>query len=246
MPRLRAVTVDRGVELHYTDDKGNQHTDNFEGILQLRQPATGEPAEVRIVGRAFAQTVLDTGRNQTDWWVTFGKDARSTHVGDSRKAIDWSSLQSTSASILRPDLVQDLLGLTILSSARSMTTIDRNPLAPATIFMRVDDETGVNDLLFGQPQHFPRTIVGGQPLTREILVDRRSGDIREVRLYDPRGVVAVRSVLDDYRATAYSGTNNDARPPAPASPRFPFHVQIDFPSQQLRISLKFDSVTIPA
>ena len=187
----------------------------------------------------MSQTVLDAGRNSSAWWVTLNEKEKTSYVGDSRKPINWSRLQSASGNIPRPDLVQDLLGLSYLGSPDT-----QNALPPRQYMtMSVDDSPGINELILESPDVW--ALKNSQlTLTRKILVDRRSGDIQGVSLFDPHGIIVVRSVLEDYRSISYTGENNDAKQATP--PRFPFQVRIDYPTQHLTVSLKFETVAIPA
>ena len=82
LPRLRAETVLRGVELRYLDQKGQPHTENVEGTLLLKG------ANVILLGKAFDQQVFQAGRNATDWWFILRLDIKTARVGDARRPVD--------------------------------------------------------------------------------------------------------------------------------------------------------------
>jgi hypothetical protein len=73
-------------------------------------------------------------------------------------------------------------------------------------------------------------------------VDRIKNELREVRIYNPDGVVMVSSRLEDYRPVTYAEGVE-----APAQPvKFPRKVTVSYPAQKMRIVLQFDEVMVPA
>ncbi len=110
--------------------------------------------------------------------------------------------------------------------------------------MRVNDFDRTNDLFIEQLPDAMDTR-GRAFLAKEIRVDRFTGNISEVRMYDPAGVLVVRSQLSDYHAISHG--KNAAPPASPAEiPSFPHRVVVSYPAQQTTISLDFSDVSIPA
>jgi hypothetical protein len=147
--------------------------------------------------------------------------------------VDLSTLNNPhSSSIFRADLVLDLLALSELPP----TTVAGGNRT--TVLMRVNDFEATNDL-------FVESLSpdGHIALTREIIVDRFSGNVKEVRLYDAGGVLAVRSELTDYKPAMYG---EDVSPPQNPPPVFPRKVVVSYPAQQSVISLQMGEVRIPA
>ena len=105
--------------------------------------------------------------------------------------------------------------------------------APPTI-RRFDDDLGTNNLFLIEAQ------AGWRFLAREIIIDRYSGHVAEVRFYDPAGILAVRSQLSDYKPVTYA----DGVPQPPTIPQFPHKVIVSSPSQFLTVSLQFDDVKV--
>jgi hypothetical protein len=235
LPRLRATTVLRGVELHYPDQQGRDHADNFEGILLMHQREQAAGWDVRLVGRAFDQEVMQAGANQRDWWFIIRLDQKIALVGDASRPFDLSRLtpetpapsdspaaNPLASGILRADLVPQLLGLSPLSQGHS----PRDP----NVAMIVDDLQGTNNLFIVSSSGF------GVAIQRQIIVDRRTGDISEVRLFNPAGQLVVRSLLRNYQPV-------DG---APAGIRMPYDMQLDYPSQKVRVLLKIDRMSAPS
>jgi hypothetical protein len=243
IPLLRAKTTVAGVELRYVDKDDREQTQNVDGTLLLRQTPDGN-ADLRLIGRAFDQEVFQAGRNATDWWFILRFDPKTAWVGDPRRPVDWASLGAPNAdgrmstSILRADLVQDLLALRVLAAPAN-----RNPRGDAdALVLRVDNLSPYATLLV---ESIPANLSAGQVwIKREILINRLTEDVDEVRLYGPSGVLVMRSVLTEYRPATFTGDDNAAKSEPP--PRVPYHVQLDFPAQKMRVSLTFETVAIPA
>jgi hypothetical protein len=79
---------------------------------------------------------------------------------------------------------------------------------------------------------------------REIVVDRRSGDIGEVRVFDRRGLLVVRSRLEDYRPVPIPAAGGDTS--RGSLVRFPYHLRLEYPSQKVQVVLTLEKVTVPA
>ena len=241
MPLLRATSVPLGVRIEYKDEKGEKKQQNAEGTLAIRQRfEQGETADVLLLGKAFDQPVFEAGRNATNWWFLIRLETKTAWVGDSTRPREWSSGNSGGgSSILRADLVPELLGISALGTVPTSIDGAIRYLRPRTVTtppMIVDDATGTNRLLemAGTATH--------PYISRELIIDRLSGELREVRLYNADGKVMVSSVLTDYKPVTYpEGTQAPARPQ-----KFPHLVTVSYPAQNMKIVLQFDEVTVPA
>jgi len=243
-PRLRATIVTAGVRLDYRDDNNQPKSVNAEGMLQIQQhlnetAATGvfeTGADVLLTGTSFDQPAFEAGRNSKDWWFAIKLDTKKAWLGDASAGPDLSHLaEKGSATILRADLVPDLLGLSRLPENVSDNV--HGAVFASKVMMLVDDADGANHVLIADPNG------GVYPfIAREILVDRRTGYISEVRLYNASGILAVRSQLSDYKPVTYAAGVTPASP----APRFPHKVVVSYPTQFLTVSLEFDQVQLRA
>ncbi|HEY4329900.1 MAG TPA: hypothetical protein VGN88_09200 [Phycisphaerae bacterium] len=233
-PRLRATTVVLGVRMEYQDDKGQSHTQNAEGTLQIRQHFDAPPAgaDVRLLGKAYGQVAMDAGRNARDWWFAIKVDPTKTAwMGDAAAPPNLASLgNSQSMGVLRADLVPEVLALTPLPAPASRDQ---------SLMMLVNDDQGTNELFIVQA-------TGGRPhITRQIIVDRSTGEVRQVRLFDDAGVLVVQSQLTDYAPVTYESAE-DTPPPATPPAKFPKIVKVTYLTQHMNIMLQFDEVKVPA
>lgn len=241
LPLLRATTVLAGVRFDYRDDKGQAHSQDAEGTLWIQQhfsttPATEGTQDVMLLGQKFNHPVFEAGRNDKFWWFIIRMDTKKAWVGDSTKPLDPATLGTgakDSASILRADLVPQLLAISPLPSTTPGYT---EPMPSARMAMLVDEFT--NNLII--------TDTGRGYVARQIFIDRFTGHVAEVRLYDPAGILVVRSQLSDYQPVTYAP---DAPKPAGAgggTPQFPRKITVSYPAQQMTIALQLDTVTVPA
>jgi hypothetical protein len=240
LPGLKAKTVLAGVRLDYRDDQGSDHSVNAEGTLQIRQhlenTALKPRSDVLLLGKSFDQPAFEAGCNAPHWWFAIRLDTKKAWLGDATKPLDYASLASKgAASILRADLVPDLLGLSPLPPNEINRNGNRETGGGPITMMLVNDATATNDLLIGQMSGDGRPFI-----SREIVVDRISGHIVEVRLYDPAGVMAVRSRLSDYRPVSYE----EGAPHAAVVPQFPRKVEVNYPAQHLTAALEFADVKV--
>jgi hypothetical protein len=186
---------------------------------------------VLLLGKAFNQNAFEAGRNETNWWFAIRGDTNTAWVGDATVPVDYAALgQKGGAAILRADLVPDLLGLSKLPEYGAGAGQNRT----AGTMMIVDDANGTNDVYVGQ-------MGDGRPyLAREIVVDRYNGHVTEVRLYDPEGVVVVRSRLSEYKPVTYE----EGALKAAVVPEFPRKVEVEFPARHLKVSMEFGEVAV--
>jgi hypothetical protein len=249
LPRIKATTVLGGVRMEYRDDSGRDHGLNAEGFLQIQQhPAVSaqsfeRPADVLLLGKSFDQPAFEAGRNANNWWFAVKIDRKEAWIGDATRPLRTESLGAEgSASILRADLVPDLLGLSPLPVAEPEVGATRQ--SPGNLLYLVDDPTGTNRLfILGELRVMAPNATLQRPIVRrEIVVDRYTGHISEVRLYNVEGVVVVRSELSDYAPVTYA--DGVAKPVA--VPEFPHKVVVKYPGRYLTVALTFDDVEIAA
>jgi hypothetical protein len=253
LPRVRADLGPLGAHLEYPDEKGAMQSHNSEGYLLLQQHFDAAPGSAESRGDVYlAGKVLDTtkvfeaGRNATAWWFAIFLDQNTVRTGDASVSVNLASLSDPeSAGIFRADLVFDMLGLSELPPAHNLVRqngavkyLRDGPGLEKAMLMRVDDFTGTNELLI---EEF--TAGGVLYLSREILVDRFSGNVSEVRIYNPAGVLVVRSELGEYAPVTYA--EGVTRPAAASVPQFPRRVRVTYPAQKTIITLHFNAVTVP-
>jgi len=252
IPRLTATAQPGGVTIDYVDEKGMPHHESAEGTLVLRQrfgeEAMGgrDPADVRLFGRAFDQTVFEAGRNSTDWWFVLYLDVKTVWTGDSHEPVQFAggrgpaSRAAGGIGILRADVVPALLGVSPWAI---------RPAADEVVTMKVDDFLGVNSVMaLGRGEGgMPESKAGGTyaTLRREVVVNRMTGKIDEVRLYN-QGVMVMRSILGDYRAVELAGAAAEGAATQQAAPEVPFRVTLEYPARKMSIGLKFEKVVIRA
>jgi hypothetical protein len=257
LPRIRADLVTAGARLEFPDENGNAKVQNAEGYLLLQQhpeAQAGSPqsrGDVYLAGKVFETTkVFEAGRNATDWWFAIFLDQNAVRTGDASQPVNLAALSSPNSSgIFRADLVFDLLGLSALPPAHNLEQMS-GAAAPDQIrlrngrekilLMRVDDFAGINQLLV--EEFAPAEGRGTLYISREIIVDRASGRVSEVRIYNPAGVMVVRSKLEQYKPVTFG--EGAAR--TEIVPQFPRVVTLWYPAQKTTIRLEFGNVTLPA
>jgi hypothetical protein len=250
IPRLRGEAGINGVTIRWVDEKGT-HEEHADGRLLLRQrfgeDARGghDPADVRLVGMAFDQRVFEAGRNSNEWWFMMLKPLlpeSTAWVGDARRPLEFRGGSrggggTGGVGILRADVVPILLGVSPWAI---------RPAPEEAVTMKVDDLDGVNNLMaFGPRNDLGNGLGGRTTLRREVIIDRMSGQIIEVRLYDTAGVLVMRSLLGDYREAVVQSADDNAPNPAEKPPLVPYRVTLEYPSRQMVIGLVFDRVVVP-
>ncbi len=225
---------------------------NSEGYLLLQQHFDAPPGspesrgDVYLAGKVFDTTkVFEAGRNATAWWFAIFLDQNTVRTGDASQPVNLASLSDPqSAGIFRADLVLDMLGLSALPPAHNLVRqsgaikyLRDLPGMDKALLLRVDDPTATNHLLI---EEF--TPGGVLFLSREIIIDRFTGNVSEVRLYNPAGLLVVRSQLDSYAPVQFE----DAAAKAATLPQFPRKVRLSYPAQKTTITLNFNKVTSPA
>ncbi len=232
MPRFKAVSESGGVEVIYTQD-GKLHHDSGEGTLFLAQNYAEHSANVYLVAKALGQQVFSLGKNEkVQWTIQYYGGKPRANVSPVKESGDLLEFGSGSGPeegwrILRADLIPELLAITEIV-----------PSPEETLVMRVDDLRGVNDLLVERMRGDGTAVA-----EREIIIDRRSGEVREVDLFGGNGALLVHAVLDGYAPVTWK----DAKPPQEGTvPTMPRQIVIDQPGTHFRLGLTLASVVVPA
>jgi hypothetical protein len=230
LPMLRAKAESGGVELLYTKD-GKTHHDSCEGTLLLQQNYADHTANVKLAARALDQDVFVLGRNeQVQWRIDYDHPPRAW-VWPAQGQVNLWEMPDAS----RADL--NLLKASLIPEVLAITEIVPEP-GSATLSMRVDDLRGVNDLLVSH-----RAADGSLVVEREILVDRRSGEVREVDLFGPGGVLLVHATLAGYVPVLLG---DGAKSPDGVVPTMPRQIVIDQPATHFRVGLTLAGWQMPA
>jgi hypothetical protein len=260
LPRVRADLQLAGAHLEYPDEKGAMQSRNSEGYLLLQQhfDAAAGSAESRgdvyLVGKVLQTTkVFEAGRNAEAWWFAIFVDQNTARTGDASRPVNVAALSDPKSSgILRADLVFDMLGLSELSApaanapampvSAQVNSAEPQPL----LLMLANDADASNHLYLAQDKVDLRRM--GNPsgprfgtIAREIIVDRVSGHVTEVHIYNSEGVLVVRSELSEYKPVEFEeGVERPA-----VVPQFPHRVRVSYPAQKTIITLHFEKVTVP-
>jgi hypothetical protein len=224
MPRLSATAPLNGVRVRYVDDKGKAHRQDVDGHLWIEQHFDTQPpsADVALFGTVLQQTVLDAGKNATDWWCILSGDGKQAWTGKVKTGEDVSA----NGVILRADKVLDVLAITLIEP-REGVMVTMHP---------TDDDTG-NVLLYTR-----QTGEGRGYIERELTVDRATGLPTDVRLFSEEGELVVRARLDTYRPVDYQDRK---AAPAGERPEMPHHVIVEYPAADSSIELNFNEVSVP-
>jgi hypothetical protein len=247
IPRLRGEAAINGVTIRWVDEKGTHEEHAEDGRLLLRQRfgpearAGRDPADVRLVGMAFGHRVFEAGRNSDKWWFMMLEPLvpeSTAWVGDAQRPVEFGG-GGNGRLILRADVVPTLLGVSPWAI---------RPAPEEAVAMKVDDLNGTNVLLTFGPRNDLGNGLGARiALRREVVIDRFTGEIREVRLYDAGGVLVMRSILRDYREAQVQSAEEtpSTQPAAEKGPLVPYQVTLEYPARQMVIGLVFDRVVIP-
>ncbi len=217
---LVTVRARGSVKTHWVDRDGKSHDYQVDGTLLLDQnpPLEAEASygpDLLLEGRYIGQDVFEIGMNSQSYWVIDHQDKRG-YIG-SRALMNQLP---TSALTLRPDRILAMLAFTPVQADASHS-----------ITMRVTDDPAEDILLVF-------LLKNGQPvqLQKEIMVNRRTGQVARVILYGDDGQVQAVGILSDYEPIShYQGQGT--------VPLVPTRVFIEYPAGQAQINLKFDDVT---
>lgn len=251
LPLIKASMDFDSTHFDYRDDKGNHHSQTANVTLVIRQHFSGAarsaPADVYLRGQVLGERAFEAGRNDQAWWFSLFLDSNTAWVGDATRPLNLATLgEAQSQTIFRADLVPDLLGLSPLPSLEPQSAF--GPAGPASrfIMMQVNDQDATNDLFIEDFAPSKSSPALAYPfMSREIRVDRFTGHISEVRLYDATGILVGRSVLSNYKSVTW-GENVVQPLSAGQAPQFPRKIVVTYPAQQASIALQFDTVTVPA
>jgi hypothetical protein len=232
LPLLKAKAESGGVELLYTKD-GKTHHDSCEGTLLLQQNYADHTANVKLAARALDQDVFVLGRNeQVQWRIDYDHPPHAWVWPAQGRMNLWEMPDASRAdlNLLKADLIPLVLAITEI--------VPEPGANGGTISMRVDDLRGVNDLLISH-----RAADGSTVVEREILIDRRSGEVREVDLFGPGGVLLVHATLAGYVPVVLG---DGAKSPDGVVPTMPRQIVIDQPATHFRVGLTLAGWQMPA
>jgi len=240
LPLLKATMNFDSGRFDYRDDDAKHHSETANVTLAIRQHLDPpSAADVYLRGLVIGNPAFEAGRNAQTWWFAIQLDRKTAWVGDATRPPDLSALgRKQSQSVLRADIVPQLLGLTELPAP------DAPPASGQVILMQEND--ALNDLLVVRlPSASDQSPIATPAfITRDIRIDRFTGHITEVRIYDSSGLLVVRSELSNYAPVRYTG---GAAPVFPGEvPQFPRKIIVTYPAQDAKITLNFDDVVIPA
>jgi len=225
LPRFKATADSSGVEVIIPDENGKPHHEPAaEGVLLLEQKYATHTANVLLVVRYLDKDIFELGKNEQQWWAIERDKKPAAQTGAVKPVVDFDPDSQETVFPLLADAIPELLGITEIV-----------PNSEQTIYMRVDDERGVNDVAILRPNPD-----GTATIDREIIVDRRSGEVREVDLYWPDGRLMVRSTLDHYKPVTLAGNA------AADAPKMPRSIIVDYPAKQSRLGLRLVKVDVPA
>jgi len=225
--QLPTLKASGRVRIDYVED-GKKHHEECDGILMLRQVArvdgrSGQlPSEVDIVlfGRFAGSDVFELGENRQWYWMAIRMDPKRAYVGEVGGPAQRSESRGGGMPF-RADRVLPLLAITPLSEAFTNGN---------TVLMLVDDDTGVNRLLVVSTGAWAH-------VQRELVVDRRSGDVAEVRIYGINGIMEAVAHLSKYEPLDEAGGGG-------ATVRVPRQIVIEYPTRQAKVELDLSSVKL--
>ncbi|HUO07756.1 MAG TPA: hypothetical protein VM008_05625 [Phycisphaerae bacterium] len=243
LPRFRAHADDGGVQIILPNKEGKPETSPAgSGTLLVEQTYATHGAKLLLSVRYELKDIFDLGRNEQVWWAIERGQEQRAWMGPAARA----GVEREMAATLRegkgadPKLfealsaeIPELLGVTEIA-----------PDSGESIVMRVDDERGVNDLIFVR-QSAPGSD-GTATMEKEIVVDRRTGEVREVDLYLPNGELLARATLSDYQPVRYKAGGGVSPPVGEAVPMMPRGVILDYPARRARLGMSLSVVEVPA
>ncbi len=243
---LATLRLTGTLKLHYIDRLGNKQDYQVHGVLLVDQSRRVSPPliplvksaggaasvsrrqtaasglKMLLVGTYLGQDVVEMGLNRKVYWLIEHRQGVA-YIGSTAKA----DRLPPGVMPLRPTRVLALLGITALSdSVRQYVVMGASADSPDLHLFVV---RRLRKKLFStnggrgsfQQQVFP----GSAWLQRELTVDRYTGQITQVMLFDRQGRAVARSRLSDYRPVAAGGQK-----PVASGPRVPFHIVIRYPA----------------
>ncbi len=247
--RLAKMRAIGSVTLSYTDRYGNPQVYQAQGTLLLdraglagagkaalrgrgnvnNKPRTLSPRRVRsmftyagnrenmlLVGRYVGRDVFELGMNAEHYWI-IERPPKDAVVGSFA-----AGQPGPDAFPLYPLRLLYLLGVTPLHAGVRQALRMRVMRRPQRNVLEVWRRNAAERLW----------------LTREIFINRRTDLPARVRLFDQRGRVIAQALLRKYRVVSPPGQK------LPIGPEFPFHVIIESPVRQSRLSLNMRTATL--
>ncbi len=217
------------VTVSYFDAQGKKHTHDADGTLQLRQHLEDvvNPADMLLLGRVVGQDAFEAGMNRTNYWMAVRVDPKQAMVG----SVANMGNVPVGAMPLRADRVVELVAITPLHDS-----------AAQHISMVVNDQNGTNEI------HVTKMLFDGLSyVERAMVVDRRTGNIDQVRLYNPDGTMLAKADMSKYRTIEYKP--NEDVPTGPGPQSFPMRIAIEYPQRNnaARVLLEFgDMAMVPS
>lgn len=226
LPRIRAHADDGGVQVVLPENGKPKTSPAGSGTLLLEQTYATHGAKLLLDVNYLGKKIFEVGRNDQVWWaVQYDHPHGWTGPAQHPPVDDLDKNGDAKLFELVADVIPQLLALTEIA-----------PDSNQTIVMKVDDEHGTNDLMIIRTSAF-----GAATLEREILVDRRTGEVREVILYKPTGEILARATLTDYRPVTYKNVSPPAGQPVPTMPR---SLLLDYPAGQARLGMSLSAVEV--
>jgi len=200
------------VTVTYFDADGSGHTHDADGTLLLHQHPddAANPVDMLLLGRVVGQDAFEAGMNRTQYWMAVRLDAKHAYVGTV------ANMANVAAGVmpLRADRLVELLGITPLHNSSQQR-----------LGMLVNEQNGTNEIYLTQVRPDGRSAI-----ERVLVVDRLTGQVTQVRLYNPDGTLLAQAELTKYRPVNAA----DGGLPAAAPPEFPRHIVIEYPDRHVQ------------
>lgn len=227
------------VKLIWKLDKKTR-SENAEGTLWVQRVAITREANAPL--KTFAalfvtklgQPAVEMGVNREHHWLAFRGDVDEAYIGDVR---------GNDRVPLRADLLVSMLGMTPVGEPDSSLIFNGQP-APHAVTMTSNDVPGTNTL-YEWAIASEASKQAGQVIRfveRVIVVDRRTGEIREIRLYQPTGALIARSQLSKYQDVLQQRADDD---PIASGARLPTKIVISYPSREATLELSLKGLVMP-
>ncbi len=230
LPRFKARAYDGDVQTIFPENGKPKTSPAGSGTLLLEQTYATHGAKLLLQVKYLGKMIFELGRNDQVWWAVQHSDQPGGWTGPAQhqRVADVDSdgkLGNEKLFELLSDVIPDLLAVTEIA-----------PDSDETIVMKVDDLQGVNDLMI------VRAGTGGTgTIQREIIVDRRSGEVQKVILYKPNGEILAMATLSDYRPVTFTDMTPPPGQPVPTMPR---NIVLDYPAGQARLGMQLSVITV--
>lgn len=236
---LKQLKLTGDVKLTWKHEKKTR-SENAEGTVWIQRIAITREANAPL--RTFAalfvtklgQPAVEMGVNRERHWLVFRGDIDEAYVGNTN---------DTKTTPLRADLLVDLLGISAVGQPDGKLIMNGAP-APHDVTMTSNDHPGTNTL-YEWAISREASEQAGQVIRfvqRVIVVDRRTGEIREVRLLSPTGEIIARSELSRYQPVLLQREEDD---PVASGVKLPTKVAIYYPSREAKLELSLKGMIMP-